>query len=564
MTPSSYATELNEATHAEYEAVLALVTEPPIDTSVGGIIICGQAQDLPEEDTKNIPPTPPLEGDLASQHSHPSKSKGGKGKDDKTHDGKGKDSKDKTSKDQAKDSDKAYNTLQCRNNDCKDNKVVEKPKTIHCRNNDCKDKYVEKPTTLHCRNNDCKDKSKDKDNNEKNPHHPDWNALKPPCSNPNRTQFEPSIPKPCPPAGVRHALLQARQATVGYNGYGTIRLTLSYGTIARPVPIRQLRIEAFGTIDGRVQSAKGITDDNGFVILAWSLQAGQVLTATSISVSLDAEKYRISTSNNNGRSFLVWRAISIPLQWEVIGNTISDRNYRFMNKATNDIFNVQDRVHTSWVFAKTKVYNFAAKLPNVWFPGDARPNMTDYFANSDNNLAGAYISIHPEHANYTSAIAHEYGHFFHYLARGLQPIKYELNKRDHNFCQAGTPNSPIVSLTEGYATAFGLSSLWQSPFQESTGTGFCWFPFNATLATPRCLQIEQYDCDDIPLEDRNLSTDEGRIAAVLRDLIDAAGDNNGDDDGRGVSGFSDTTNLIRSRVLLDPMRSNPASMEEYW
>jgi hypothetical protein len=33
--------------------------------------------------------------------------------------------------------------------------------------------------------------------------------------------------------------------------------------------------------------------------------------------------------------------------------------------------------------------------------------------------------------------------------------------------------------------------------------------------------------------------DEGRVAALLRDLIDAGVDDNGDDDGRGVDGFSD-------------------------
>jgi len=343
-------------------------------------------------------------------------------------------------------------------------------------------------------------------------------------------------------------------------------LTVNYGTVERPVPIRQLTVTGFGTrsADGAVLQAIGTTDDLGFTTLVFPVPAGQTLTLTKITVSLDAEKFRISTSKDAGASFLFWRAVSVPLSRQIAGGTVSDQSYRFMNKATNDIFNVQDRILTSWVFAKTKVYNFAAKLPNVWFPGNTAFGATDYFQDGGDNVKASFISTHPDHATYTSALAHEYGHWFHYLARRLAPIDYALSSPNHNFCQTGTPNSPVVSLTEGYATAFGLSSLWQSSFQESTGTGFCWFPFDATLTTPNCLQIENYDCSAIPLADRNLSTDEGRIAAVMRDLIDAADDNNGGNDGRGVTGFSDTSNLIRKYVLLDPMRENPSSMEEYW
>jgi hypothetical protein len=39
----------------------------------------------------------------------------------------------------------------------------------------------------------------------------------------------------------------------------------------------------------------------------------------------------------------------------------------------------------------------------------------------------------------------------------------------------------------------------------------------------------------------------------------------GNDLGRGVTGFSDAlSGLSRRKVLYDPMRSNPTSMEEYW
>lgn len=228
-----------------------------------------------------------------------------------------------------------------------------------------------------------------------------------------------------------------------------------------------------------------------------------------------------------------------------------------MNKATTDILNVQDRMLTYWIFAKTKVYNFRAKLGAIWFPGKVGPN----FFQSRDSPETSFINIHPEKAKFTSAQAHEYGHWYHYLVRKLQPIEYKIVGESHEFCQAGTANSEIVALTEGYATAFGLSALWQSRFQEATGTGYCWFPFDP--ASPSCLEIERYDCDG-GASAKDLSFDEGRVAAVMRDLIDAGTDDNGGDDGRGVTGFSDATNLVRARVLFDAMRDNPASMEEYW
>lgn len=363
-------------------------------------------------------------------------------------------------------------------------------------------------------------------------------------------------PPPCPP-GLKHPPIHARQ-NVG--GVTTLQLTLTYGPSASPKPIQQVTVTAFGIVDNEVVPALGLTDNDGIVTLQFPIGESGLLVY-KLSVSMDTEKYRISTSRDVGQTFLFWRLISVPLTWEIDGGGTGAFTYRFMNKATNDIINVQDRTQNSWVFAKTFVANFASKLPNVWFPG----NLTDCYFSNGPTLARAFINIHPDNANYTSAQAHEYGHWFHFLARKLAGIDYGLIGTQHNFCQAGPPNSPVVSLTEGYATAFGLSSLWQSRFEEvsspgTTGTGFCFVPGDAT----QCLDIEQYNCTTIPEAERNLSTDEGRVAATLRDLIDAGGDSNGGDTGLGRTGFTDTSNLPRRRVLYDPMVANPSSMQDYW
>lgn len=119
-----------------------------------------------------------------------------------------------------------------------------------------------------------------------------------------------------------------------------------------------------------------------------------------------------------------------------------------------------------------------------------------------------------------------------------------------------------MSLTEGYATAFALSALLRSKFQENNGTGYCFFPFNP--AKPNCREIERYDCGSSGASARDLSFDEGRVAAVMRDLIDIGEDNSGDDPDLGEAGFADAIDLPYARVLFDPMRENPTSMEDYW
>ncbi|GHJ88003.1 hypothetical protein NliqN6_4405 [Naganishia liquefaciens] len=369
----------------------------------------------------------------------------------------------------------------------------------------------------------------------------------------------PVIPPPPCPSGLKHVPIHARQ-NVG--AVTTLQLTLTYGPATSPRPIQQVQVTAFGIINDEVVPALGSTDNDGVVTLLFPSFGGDSgVLVYKLSVSMDTEKYRISTSRDVGQTFLFWRLISVPLTWEIDAGDTGAFTYRFMNKATNDIINVQDRTQNSWVFAKTYVANFASKLPNVWFPG----NLTDCYFSNGPTLDRAYINIHPDNANYTSAQAHEYGHWFHFQARKFAGIDYGLIGTEHNFCQAGPPNSPVVSLTEGFATAFGLSSLWQSRFEETsspgtTGTGFCFVPGDSS----QCLDIEQYNCSTIAEPDRNLSTDEGRIAALLRDLIDAGGDSNGGDTGLGRSGFTDASNLPRRRVLYDPMVNNPANMQQYW
>jgi hypothetical protein len=510
--PSDYAHEQNVMITAQYEGEMATLFEPPIDTTNETVII-NPDPDLPEEEDPNVTtPNPPVEGVTGGGN---------------------------TPIPPCEPYTPPPTPLPC-HGEVKPGDPCEHYKSWR-RNNVGKPwkgpEYCEKPW-----------KTRD---NDKTP----WIDTKP-CTTSATPRPPSSCTPPHPPAcsfTSKHPAVYQRQSTAR----GILQLTVNYGTANEPVPVRQLPVTAFGLINNeRKYAAVSKTNNDGFAALQFPLNPGETVVVYRVSVLLDTEKFRVSTSNDNGTSFLIHRLNSIDLEVQVPeGRT--EYTYRFMNKATNDILNVQDRMLTYWIFAKTKVANFRAKLGAVWFPGIAAANSF----NARATLDVSFINVHPEKAKATTPLAHEYGHWFHYLARKQQYLNTTYATKSHNFCQQDTANSAAVAVSEGYATAFGLSALWQSKFQEANGTGYCFFPFNA--ASPNCCEIEQYDCDSGPAS-RDLSIDEGRVAALLRDLIDAGADDNENDDGRGVNGFSDNANLVRARVLFDPMRGNPASMQEYW
>jgi hypothetical protein len=516
---AAFAQQENQFNHEEHDAELAQASEPPIDTS-GETVITDQEPDLPEDPGDGVVVEPV--GEDVKPGTKPDPTKPDPTKPDPTKPDPTK--PDPTKPDPNKPGD---NTCCC--------PPPEPPK--HCRDfhswrrhNDGKP-WKEEPA-------ECKS----------------WKRMN--DGKPWKQEPHPPVCTPCPQPYDSHHKRQSTQRT-------TLDLKLFYGTSSAPVPIRQLKVTVFGIAGNKKLSAIGKTDNSGSTRVRFPALPDGPLRIYRLSVSLDAEKFRVSTSNDGGKTFLFWRRRSIPLDWEIDSGGTGQFSYRYMNKESNDVFHVQDRMLNSWIFAKTRVHNFKDKLPAVYFPGNIAANS---FTPAE-TVAGTKINVHPDKARATSPLAHEYGHWFHYLTRGGASLESGPDGKNHGFCQAGI-TSTISALKEGYATAFGISSLWQSKFQETTpaggvGTGYCFWPFPDTGS--QCREIENYDCDAIPVADRDLSLDEGRVAATLRDLIDLSGDNYGNDTGKGVSGFSDAlSGLNRRKVLYDPIRSNPTSMEEYW
>lgn len=318
LQPAEHAHEVNVVSHAVFDAEVGQVVGEVIDTTSETVLV--QDPDLPEEGEVKVPP-----------------------KEDGTT------PRDNTTTPCVPPSHQPASSCEC------PTAWKEEPTTTHCRdfkswkrNNDGKPvppKGCTPAPTAWKRYNDGKP----------------WTPVTPPpasCTPP---------PVVCPPCNSSHAL-HPRQAA----NRATLRLTLTYGPSSAPSPIRQVNVTAFGILNNRVVSAKGKTDNSGRVNLRFVASAGETVQVYLVSASMDGEKFRISTrANGETGAFLFWRLNSVPLDWVVAGGGVTDESYRFMNKATNDIINVQDRMLTSWIFAKTKIFNFRAKLPHIWFPGES-------------------------------------------------------------------------------------------------------------------------------------------------------------------------------------------------
>ncbi|KAL6360910.1 hypothetical protein LRP88_04370 [Fusarium phalaenopsidis] len=138
-------------------------------------------------------------------------------------------------------------------------------------------------------------------------------------------------------------------------------------------------------------------------------------------------------------------------------------------------------------------------------------------------------------------VAHEWGHFFTYLAQQEHYIYYGGGNADgHDSC-ADKPQDPQVTLGEGLASAYAL-------IMEDAKDGIL------EDGSQNPIDYELYSCS----KSQNMRTDEGRFTAALFDLWDSTNDNNGGDQARGAQGHEDSNSgleLAPQEILLDPIRN---------
>ncbi|KAH7145974.1 hypothetical protein B0J13DRAFT_607555 [Dactylonectria estremocensis] len=311
------------------------------------------------------------------------------------------------------------------------------------------------------------------------------------------------------------------------------------------------------------KGASAVTDANGEAFFKFNIADGQRVVALRIFTFLSTEWFHIGSRNsaNEGLSPKMLRLDLNTAKWTVdAGQTIGAEAYYGYSEYNLGLA-VADAYTTLTEFVRTRVAtgNNEMEKVNVWFPGEVTETIGAYFQAGG---SPPYINLPQLDAANPSVMAHEYGHWLHWIAR--KKGTFNAGGR-HSFCGDGPDKKITTSFSEGYATAFGLFAIDQTPLVD----GFSlYMEYQKRQYSPKkswSENIEIFSCSD-----EYMIRQEGRIAAALFDLVD-----------RKLDQFPTLSNNIgRISAGFDPQKlnwmwqprfifwlliqENPQSIEEYW
>ncbi|KAH6983469.1 hypothetical protein BKA56DRAFT_672147 [Ilyonectria sp. MPI-CAGE-AT-0026] len=325
-------------------------------------------------------------------------------------------------------------------------------------------------------------------------------------------------------------------------------------------PVRFLRVTAHADLyrgDDKIGTWQSIEtlNENGEALFQFSVSPGQRIVAHTLYTELKGDHYLVGTRNNNSDDFQVTRVqLDLSLNpWMVVaGETISATNSHGFSEYTKGLW-VADTFHTITEFFSTKVATSEGEMErvNVWYPS---AETGTFFSVSSK---GPFINLPAIEAQNPAVMAHEYGHFAHYLARSKEFFDGGGN---HSFC-FNTDVKKETSFSEGYATALGLMSIDNTHLTE--GEYMLYTDKGITGVFSKSL--EEFSCFE-----KNMNNQEGRIAAALIDLVDRQLDTflparddlgfMGPDFDPAMLNWCFTPRLVFWRAMYE----NPATMLDYW
>ncbi|KAF7552600.1 hypothetical protein G7Z17_g4213 [Cylindrodendrum hubeiense] len=306
-----------------------------------------------------------------------------------------------------------------------------------------------------------------------------------------------------------------------------------------------------------------VTDANGDAVFRFNIGDGNRVVATRIFTFLGTEWFFIGSRSSPSDS-LAPKMLQLDLdtpKWSVsAGDTIGAEAYYGYSEYNLGLA-VADAFTTLTEFVRTKVATGDNEMEKVqvWFPGETSETTGAYFQSGGNP---PYINLPQLDAANPSVMAHEYGHWLHWVAR--KKGDFFAGGR-HSFCGDGPDKKITTSFSEGFATAFGLFAIDETPLVDSFSA---YMDYQKRQYSPKkswFQNVEAFNCGD-----QYMIRQEGRIAAAMFDLVD-----------RKLDEFpSFSNNLGRISDGFDPqklnwmwnprfifwllMRENPQSIEEYW
>ncbi|KAH8733894.1 hypothetical protein BGZ61DRAFT_474531 [Ilyonectria robusta] len=309
------------------------------------------------------------------------------------------------------------------------------------------------------------------------------------------------------------------------------------------------------------KGASATTDANGFAVFRFNIGDGQRVEATRIFTFLFTEWFYIGSRKLDTEQ-LTPKVLQLDLntvKWSVNAGEITGAEAYYGFSEYNQGLAVADAFTTLTEFVRTQVATGENEMEkvNVWFPGAADSGA--YFASYGDP---PYINLPQLDAANPSVMAHEYGHWLHWIARK----RGELRAGGwHQFCGDGIDKKVTTAFSEGYATAFGLFAIDQTPLVDAFSP---YMEYQKRQYAPKkswSQNIEAFNCGD-----SFMLRQEGRIAAALFDLVDRKLDEfptSSNNLGRISDGFDpQKLNWMWSPrfIFWLLMQDNPQNIEEYW
>jgi hypothetical protein len=368
-----------------------------------------------------------------------------------------------------------------------------------------------------------------------------------PCSSTVLVPPPPQSTLPCPMNQTEVQNRRSRRAVPN----ATYKLRFLFGSGAGE-PIESLPVTIVAKVGGVTNKVRAVCNANGEITFAFRLSKGQKATISALYIEVTTLRWRVARSSN-GETFKT-AVINFTHATSISASAKISKTLKVQQKANNEVFQIAKTLRRLATFTKNSVSSLNHQQLTLWYPGDTES--VSHFSTTDNNLP--FISLELSDAADGDVLAHEYGHFVHWLARGK--INYIGGGGSHSYCRAST--RPGLAFQEGYATAFGLSAL--SSYKPQTKSIYC--------DDDDCFDFGDIRCSEYILDEpssRFLSEQEVRVGAAIYDLFDSTNDGilqSTSDTELGRAGLGDrmrmkTQNMFWNVIKRDPTMNN---IEQYW
>lgn len=301
------------------------------------------------------------------------------------------------------------------------------------------------------------------------------------------------------------------------------------------------------------------TDGDGIALFSWHVSPGQRIVAHTLIADLVGEHYVVGTRDTEWDEITPAEVVlDMTLNpWLTEQGHTSSIGTQFPLSKANEALWVADAYSIISTWFSVNVASNVGEMQKirVWYPATKE----GAFFGSGGGLK-PYINLPAMHAANPVVMAHEYGHFAHYMARRNASFN---GGGDHWICGQERDVKIQTSLSEGYATALGLLAIDQTPL--ASREGYMVYESRQVGYYPFVASFEDFNCTERPMTNQ-----EGRIAAAFLDLVDRKLDDfhaATDDFGYIGVGFSSVAMnyMFQPRfVFWRSMYDNPATILEWW